>query len=504
MRRCYTLMPVILWLFSNQTHAQDYTTTELYLNIKTDADEPVTHTPIWLVETVSLQELPSITNNKGSVNFTVDKGKTYSVNFKDKKEHTLITISPKQSTLLAKTIRYNPTVQTNQTENITLHQTDTVFQQLTAGTVVHTTEILVKIKILNMDQQPLQDMPVSLMNEASHTCYVANTNDKGQACFLVYPDKEYHIGLAAFPQYQTFSTPAIGGLTVERTIKFEPSAMVIQDTIHDTIRQKLPTEVHATSLQAYVNVLVKDYDGMALAGEKVIVKIVDDNKHFYFAETNSNGFARFLLPKGKKYVVNFKYDADVDVWDYMDMRGTVRSEVEYTYIGSKKLDEDAGLNYMNMTTHRNTDNDFMLVKKAMKDHIVHFSGGLISGFQDPGCSKAFIDDAYSNFLPPGKYDLIATSLPKAVSSTFDGIAIPPDTRLIIYSGANFTGNVLLNVTGPVIINNLIWEEVDLYSGANKKYYEADLQKTFPPEHRYWSASDMHLWQNGSLEVIQIK
>jgi outer membrane protein assembly factor BamB len=329
-------MPVLLWVCSNLTYGQDYTTTELYLNIKTDADEPVTHTPIWLVETVSGQELPSITNSKGSVNFTVDKGKSYTVNFKDKKEVATITISPKQTTLLAKTIRYNPPVQTNQTDILAHTQTDTVFQQLVEGTIVHRTEILVRIKIFNMDQQPLKDMPVSLFNQESHTCYMATTGSTGQASFLVYPDKEYHIGLAGMADYQTFSTPAIGGLTVERIIKFEPTQLA-ETNINDTIHQVIPQVEHGTSDRALVRVLINNYNRIGLADEGVWANVIGENT-VYHAITNAQGMAYFLLPKGKKYTLHFKYDRDVDVWDYTDMRGVVTSDVEFTYIGSANIE----------------------------------------------------------------------------------------------------------------------------------------------------------------------
>ncbi len=155
-----------------------------------------------------------------------------------------------------------------------------------------------------------------------------------------------------------------------------------------------------------------------------------------------------------------------------------------------------------------TDSTVAEANKSIKDkinaHIVHFTGLVMSdAYNEGNLSKAYVMDKYSEFLKPGKYNNINASLPNSVAYTFDGIAIPPKTRLVIYSGTNFTGSKLLDVTGPAIINNNKWEADERYIGANKKTYCPELQTTFPQSVRQWSKTNMHDWQSGSIEITEV-
>lgn len=134
---------------------------------------------------------------------------------------------------------------------------------------------------------------------------------------------------------------------------------------------------------------------------------------------------------------------------------------------------------------------------------VHFSGLRIAGERvNDSTSQAFSDDPWSDFVAPGKYEWVDRALMYANFQLLDGIAVPADTRLVIYSERNFRGTVVLDVTGPAIISN---------SGSRRPeqdllevYAVPVLQETFPPGVRTWSASDMHLWVNGSMQIIPVK
>lgn len=136
-------------------------------------------------------------------------------------------------------------------------------------------------------------------------------------------------------------------------------------------------------------------------------------------------------------------------------------------------------------------------------HIVHFTGALISDESSSvkGTSKAFdMKDRYSNFLRPGKYNVLAHDLQKSSYHTLDGIAIPANTRLIVYKNQHCRGEILLDITGPAIVNNVIWSYTDTYNEVNTKEFNAELQPYFPQVTRSWSATDMHSWSKGSMEI----
>jgi tetratricopeptide (TPR) repeat protein len=109
-------------------------------------------------------------------------------------------------------------------------------------------------------------------------------------------------------------------------------------------------------------------------------------------------------------------------------------------------------------------------------------------------SKAYSDDPYSDFLVPGKYKWLDAELTYSNFQTLDGIAVPEGVRLIVYSKRDFTGNVLLDITGPAIVNNAKKTIPDV--AAAKR-----LQEAFPSAVRTVSSSDMELWVKGSALIV---
>jgi len=141
-------------------------------------------------------------------------------------------------------------------------------------------------------------------------------------------------------------------------------------------------------------------------------------------------------------------------------------------------------------------------KPPKKNCRVHFSGLVMAGYfdGDVGISKIYEEDYASEYVGSGEYPSNSVAFPKAVSTTFDGIAIDKGTRLIMYSLPNFQGTVLLDVTGPAIINNGEWKNNSNYAHCNSDVYPGNLQSNFPPSVRRWSSSDMRAWSTGSCKI----
>ena len=134
---------------------------------------------------------------------------------------------------------------------------------------------------------------------------------------------------------------------------------------------------------------------------------------------------------------------------------------------------------------------------------VHFSGLLISDTRiDELSSKAYSDDPYSDFVRPGKYASMEQYLTYSGYQVLDGIAVPANTRLIVYNEQNFKGKVLLDVTGPAIISNSRLKNTPDAAETHVKNYSLPvLQSLFPQSVRQWSATDMQTWLKGSMEII---
>eukprot|EP01083_Nonionella_stella_P243322 847973_1 len=144
-----------------------------------------------------------------------------------------------------------------------------------------------------------------------------------------------------------------------------------------------------------------------------------------------------------------------------------------------------------------------IAQAPKRDCRAHFSGKLMGDkFQEGHVSVAYKVDKYSEYVGAGAYPKNSKAFPKAVASTFDGIAIDKYTRVIIWEKENFQGKILLDQVGPAIINNIKYNSNPLHTGTMTKIFEvAELQQTFPQSVRHWSISDMHVWSHGSLKVV---
>lgn len=133
---------------------------------------------------------------------------------------------------------------------------------------------------------------------------------------------------------------------------------------------------------------------------------------------------------------------------------------------------------------------------------VHFSGAFMGGsFKEKFISKIYQIDDYSEYVGSGYYPDNNLAFPKAVRTTFDGIAIDKGTRLIIYSKKNFQGTVLLDITGPAIVNNVLHISNTDVNFCNTINFNSPLQENYPQSVRRWSKSNMNDWSFGSCQII---
>jgi hypothetical protein len=133
---------------------------------------------------------------------------------------------------------------------------------------------------------------------------------------------------------------------------------------------------------------------------------------------------------------------------------------------------------------------------------VHFSGIFMCGKNEGNNgTKIYELDNFSEFVGFGEYPSNEVAFPKAVRSSFDGIAIDKGTRLIIYEKGNFQGRIVLDVTGPALIYNVLWENDSRYNFMIDEVFPEPLQSNYPRSVRTYSSEDMHPWSLGSCKII---
>tara|TARA_Y100001954_G_C15689443_1_gene541951 strand:+ start:74 stop:850 length:777 start_codon:yes stop_codon:yes gene_type:complete len=150
--------------------------------------------------------------------------------------------------------------------------------------------------------------------------------------------------------------------------------------------------------------------------------------------------------------------------------------------------------------------DGQVVKKPTKNCRAFVTGRLVSDHFEIGLSsKVYKVDDCSEYVGEGKYMKNEHAFPKAVACTFDGIAIAKGTRVVIYSEENLQGDILLDQSGPALINNIKFKgrvfSNNVTDSIMTKKFKGKWNQLFPPSCRKYSSSNMHNWVYGSLEVI---
>lgn len=134
---------------------------------------------------------------------------------------------------------------------------------------------------------------------------------------------------------------------------------------------------------------------------------------------------------------------------------------------------------------------------------VQMTGGVVGDhYESHGISTVMeLNDPFSNYLKTGQYDTLSKFIVTANHQTLDGIVIPAGFHIIVYSEPGFNGAVLLDATGPAIVNNFIWKNDKRYVPCNTEDYKPELQELYPQAVRQWSETNMHNWATGSMKVM---
>jgi hypothetical protein len=269
---------------------------------------------------------------------------------------------------------------------------------------------------------------------------------------------------------------------------FVPLLLVLFIPVSDTVKFDI-TEKHTQQVLPEANVILT-YTDFKTNQAKTESKISDNHGKVNF-EVNHRLLFQYLFAE-KKYSTN-QFSARAEKPNYKP-----DSILNFTTGELNKTKESVKLHPELIQAIVKPEEP----QKPKEGCRAFFTGLVVGGkFLDMHISQVYKEDNYSEYVGAGEYPDNEKAFPKAVASTFDGIAIDAGTRVVIYEGKDFKGKVLLDKTGPAIINNVKWKDDPRYSHCNTDTYPEPLQTNFPQNVRFWSESDMQKWSFGSLKVI---
>jgi uncharacterized protein YegL len=194
---------------------------------------------------------------------------------------------------------------------------------------------LAQLKVTNSSGQLLTGKTVTAVQLASKQYYTAITNQQGVALFHLPINKNYDVDVEEHLNAAFMDVESIANTTLYKTIVYDTYDMV-ETKQHDTLTQQLQLPVTPKNSRAYFSVKMNKAD-RKVAHEPIYLDDIDSDV-VYKATTDEQGEAIFILPFGKKFLIHFNYQRDVDVVDLTEARGKADGFLEVTYVPNPALE----------------------------------------------------------------------------------------------------------------------------------------------------------------------
>ncbi len=313
----YILVYVFLLFFSflsGQNGSLDMT-----LKVLDTKGQPMVNTEVEFVETSTNQKKYAKTDNTGTLKILLEGGKVWQYNIKDIRNYYdwQVEIKEKQNRTGNYVITYDFYKYERETRPVVdRRKLNLTIEKQNFTTTERPTDNLgiIKITVYKADKTPLANFPIQLTCYKLEKTYQTTTNSAGIAVFKVPLKNDYEIDIDGIPSYSYVDFVQEGINILTKTITYEPT--IIQETNqNDTITQVLPPDIKkGTSARVYVKVIVKgnSQNNGFWNNEPIYLRELN-GKRIYKGITKENGQAEFLLPKGFKYMIDFRYLKNADV-----------------------------------------------------------------------------------------------------------------------------------------------------------------------------------------------
>ena len=329
-----TIFTLLLCTFLIGTKAQltyDYT-----IRILDNQGRPMPNVPVRLIETTSMNRIVIKTDQTGVAKTTFNSGKEWAISIKEMRNCAFLELPESGTGRSSRTITYDmetylrerrPTVDRS---NLNF---DVIDQQSIGNPRPDDKNSVVRVKIFKRDRSPLTRYPVQLTCYKTNKQYLGKTGSDGIANFLVPFDNDYEIDIDGIETFAWIDIGNRAGIS-STSIAYEPSN-IKEKVINGFIEQTIPDGIEPTSAHAKVvfNLTGGPNEGIK---EDVYLRMLGSNK-IYHAVSDENGKVIFMLPVKRKYMIDFKFQHDVDVVDLSKARGFAWHNMSIRYIPDPRL-----------------------------------------------------------------------------------------------------------------------------------------------------------------------
>jgi outer membrane protein assembly factor BamB len=287
--------------------------TQFSINLLNNNNIAAAGKKIYLAQTGTKNIFAALTNPRGIALFKLPLYSEFILSIEKQENICLVNTQNLDYANLNKSFRYEPGKPVDVNTDAYTIVADTVHKKITIEEQPGFGEALIKINAQNSESQPVTGAGVRLLCMQIKKIFTAVTDKNGIAKFIVPADKTYLVGLEENNSLGQVIVPRASHVYMTVPILFEPTH-IHETMVNDTITQKLPRNVHATTSRSYYEVKVRNYADSLLGGEMVYFK-ERGTALVYAAVADEWGIARVLLPKGKLYTINLKYEYNIGFVD---------------------------------------------------------------------------------------------------------------------------------------------------------------------------------------------
>jgi uncharacterized GH25 family protein len=372
------ILPVVMLFFIGQALCQ-HTYTIKILDTKA---KPMSGITVTGVNQESRKSLSSITDIKGVATFNLSDAGTWKFSYLEMKDMATYKFNAGSYGEGSKTTTYDPNKQfvTPAKQN----RKGISFKTINGESLKSKQGIaIVIIEVKNNNENTLSGLNICLVDFKTNTKYTGKTGTTGQAVFYVNYGNSYEVDIEDIEAISVINVQNFANIKMTATAYYEPT-IIDQQLASDTIYQKNITQTNGTSTHYLFTINVQDYDDMPLANEPVYADDINSTT-VYSGITDAAGKCTFLLKKGSKYLISFKYDREVYIVNAERTEGFSSGFSNRRYRGSAEIERM-------LAEHKQNEKGFRVsfsetpVKKAKEplNYLSKTTDGYILDFESGG------------------------------------------------------------------------------------------------------------------------
>ncbi|MFM6924313.1 MAG: vWA domain-containing protein [Ferruginibacter sp.] len=194
---------------------------------------------------------------------------------------------------------------------------------------------LLQLGVVNSEGKKLAGKSIRVVDVKNRKIYAAVTNASGLALFLVPGTNRYDIDVEEQLNASLMDVENDKPSVYSEDVVYD--AYDMKEMIsNDTVIQLINFPVNEKSSRALYRISMRRREG-EINHENVFLNEIGSIK-VYRSKTDEKGDAFFILPFGKKFMLHFNYQRDVDVIDLLDARQYASGYREVTYLPDPALE----------------------------------------------------------------------------------------------------------------------------------------------------------------------